>query len=143
MSGSGNVKCGGATRDLGEPAEHAERGDPVAFAHGGVVRCALDDARDLAAGHERQVRLDLVEPARLQHLGERDAGGVDVDHDALAVRLRHFRELQRLRAAELDDLNRPHGATPYGPASASWQDAPPLHARIRASFAASCAWRSG
>ena len=61
----------------------------------GAVRRAPHDARDLAARHERQVRLDLVLPARLQHLGERDAGGVDVDHDALAVRLRHVCELQR------------------------------------------------
>jgi len=67
---------------------------------------------------------------------------VDVDHDALAVRLRHFCELQRVGTAELDDLNRPHGATPYGPASASWQEAPPLHARIAASFAVSAARRS-
>ena len=117
-------------RDLGEPAEHAERGHAVALAHRRALRRAPHDARDLAARHERQVRLDLVLAARLQHLGERDAGGVDVDHDALAVRLRHFCELQRLRAAELDDLDRPHGATPYGPASASWQEAPPLHARI-------------
>ena len=100
-------------RELGEAAEHAERRHAVALADRGALRRPPHDARHLAAGHERQVRLDLVEPARLQHLGERDARGADLDDDAVAVRLRQLCELQRLGAAELDDLDRPHGRTPY------------------------------
>ena len=85
-SGSGKVRYVGRDGDLGEAAEHAERGDPVARLDGGALRRAADDAADLAAGDERQRRLDLVLAAGLQHLGERDAGGVDVDDDPRRAR---------------------------------------------------------
>ena len=78
-SGSAKVKYSGATGDLGEAAERAEGGDAVAGLDRRAVGGAAHDAGDLAAGHERQRRFDLVLPARLQHLREGHAGGVDVD----------------------------------------------------------------
>ena len=78
------MKSSGATDHLGEPAEHAERGHPVARRDRRAVGRGADHAADLAAGHERQRRLELVLAARLQHLRERHAGGVDVDHHAAA-----------------------------------------------------------
>ena len=73
----------GRDGDLGEAAEHAARGDAVAGRDRRAVGRAAHDAADLAAGHERQRRLELVLAARLQHLGERHARGVDVDDHAL------------------------------------------------------------
>ena len=52
----------------------------------GAVRGRAHDARDLRAGHERRIGLELVLAAGLQDLGEGDAGDVDVDDDAAAGR---------------------------------------------------------
>ena len=81
---------------LGKPAQPAERGHPVAGRDRGAVGRRADDAADLAAGDERQRRLELILAAGLQHLGERHAGGVDVDQHA-ASRSQH-RASPRARA---------------------------------------------
>jgi hypothetical protein len=116
-SGSGKVRKAGATATS---AQHREGGDAIAGLDVGAGRRAAHDSRDLAAGDERQWRSDLVEAARLQQLGERDAGRVDVDDDALLAageevlrrRLRQLGELQRAaRAAQLGDLKRLHDET--------------------------------
>jgi len=99
-------------------AEQAEGGHAVALPHRRPVRRAAHHAADLAAGHEGQRRLDLVLAARLQQLGEGDAGRVHVDHHALAlgehvrgVRLGDVADLQRLLGPfEVDDLHRAHEA---------------------------------
>ncbi len=51
---------------LGEAAEPAERGHAVARLHLRSLGGAAHDAGDLAAGHERQRRFELVLAARLQ-----------------------------------------------------------------------------
>ena len=102
---------------LGEAAEHAERGDAVARREPRAVRRTAHDAGHLAARHERQRRLELVLPARLQHLGEGDARGAHVDEHALAGRHRmgglglgDVDELERrLGARQVLDLDRAHG----------------------------------
>ena len=66
---------------LGEATEQAQRGDPVAGGEPGAVGSADDLAGDLGARRERQVGLELVEPAALEHLGERDAGRAYADQD--------------------------------------------------------------
>ena len=103
-------------RDLRPAAEHAERGDAVA----GLDLCALrrlaDHPADLAARRERKLGLDLVLAAGLEQLGERHAGGVDVDDHALAggrgvvgLGLGDVDQLQRrFGAGELDDLDGLH-----------------------------------
>ena len=118
-SASGSAKVSHARRHghLGEAAEHAERGDAVAGLEaraGGALRTT---PADLAARDERQRRLDLVLPARLQQLGEGDARGAHVDHHALARRhrmrglgLRDVDELERrVGARQVRDLDRAHG----------------------------------
>ena len=67
----------GRDGDLGEAAEHAERGDAVARRDSRALaaRCARR-RRPRCPGRTAASRLDLVLAARLQHLGERDAGGV-------------------------------------------------------------------
>ena len=103
---------------FGKPAQPAERGHAVAGRDRGAVGRRADDAADLAAGDERQRRLELILAAGLQHLGERHAGGVDVDQHA-ASRRQHRRrlglgrvdELQRfVGTAQLRDLDRSQGA---------------------------------
>ena len=79
-------------RHLGEAAEHAEGGDAIAGRTAAPSGALRTTPADLAARHERQRRLELVLAAGLQHLGERDAGGVDVDHDA-AARCQRMRRL--------------------------------------------------
>jgi hypothetical protein len=97
---------------LGEPAEPRERGHPVTHPDVRVAGRGPHDPRHLRPGHERQLRLDLVEPPRLQDLGKRNPGRVHVDHDLLAVRLRlvDVVEPNRTRPVQGDDLYRAHHA---------------------------------
>ena len=64
---------------LGEAAERAERRDAVAGLTAAPAGASRTIARDLAAGHERQRRFELVLAAGLQHLRKGHAGGVHVD----------------------------------------------------------------
>ena len=96
----------GRDRHLREAAERAEAGHAIARFELRSGRRAADDPGNLAAGHEGQRRFQLVLPARLQHLGERHAGGVDVDHDA-GARREHVRGLGLV---QLDQLQRAVGA---------------------------------
>ena len=102
--------------DLGErPAERRQRRHAVA---GGEARARWRlayDARQLAAEDERRVELHLVLAARLQQLGERDPGRLDVDEQVLAVGdgLVDLDDLQRRGPGQLADLDGPHtGITP-------------------------------
>ncbi len=102
---------------LGEAAERAERRHTVARLDLGTLGRAAHHSCNLAARHERQRRFELVLAARLQHLGERDPGGVHVDHDARArgerMRGLGLSELQERERAvgttEVDDLDCLHG----------------------------------
>ena len=85
---------------LREGAEHAKSRDAVALGDSGALGRAQDDAADLAAGHERKRRLDLVLAAGLQDLGEGDSGDADVDDNALA-RGHHVRRLGVGKVGEL------------------------------------------
>ncbi len=58
------------------PQKAATRSPSFTAAAGGR---AAHDSPDLAAGHEGEGWLELVEPARLQQLGEGDPGGVHLD----------------------------------------------------------------
>ena len=102
--------------DLGEAPEPAERGDTVAFCKARARGRFADGAGDLAAGHERELGLDLVGAAGLQHLGEGHPGRVDVDHhgavggeEVRRVRLGHLGDAHRAsRPGQLDDLDGLH-----------------------------------
>ncbi len=97
LSGIGNVRSTWRDGLLGEPAEQAQRGDAVARREAGAVRSADDLAGDLGARRERQVGLELVEPAALEHLGERDAGRAYADEHLVGG---------GFGAGELDELDR-------------------------------------
>ena len=101
---------------LGEAADGAEGRHTLAGLDLRACGSAAHDPGHLAAGDEGQGRFHLILAARLQELGEGDAGALDVDDDALAGR-EHVRGLglghldQRERAvgtALLHDLDGPH-----------------------------------
>ena len=75
----------GATATSAKPPSMQNAATRSPSLHRGALRRAAHHARDLAARHERQRRFELVLPAGLEQLGERDARGADVDHDALGV----------------------------------------------------------
>ena len=62
-------------------AQHRQAAHPVTRSDVRAVGGAADHARDLGARRVGHLRLVLVEPARLQRVGERDAGRVDVDQN--------------------------------------------------------------
>ncbi len=72
----------GGDRRLGEAPERTERRHAVTD-RDGLIGCppthAAHDPSDLAAGHERERRFDLVLAPRLQQLREGHAGAVHVD----------------------------------------------------------------
>ena len=125
-------------RGLGEAAERTERRHAIAdleirspAAPGGD---AAYDAGDLAAGHERQRRFDLIFAASLQQLGERDPRGVHLDDDA-PVRTQHMGGLGlwqvdqlecAVGAGEVDDLDSFHGENPTVRLGSSFGDALPM-----------------
>ena len=77
------------------PPSMRERRDPVARLEPvPSARCARRPPTSLP-GTNGSSGLIWYAPARLQHLGEGDAGGADVDHDAVARRLGDVNELQR------------------------------------------------
>jgi len=106
---------------LGPAGEQGTGGDAVPLAQPGALGRAPNGPRHLAAGHEREVGLDLVLPAGLEHLGERHAGGVNLDDDPLSrrervrrLRLGEVDLLERgLRSAQVGDLHGAHGAGTY------------------------------
>ena len=110
-----------AARRVGEglfrEAPGADGGDhPVpAFRDGDSLADILDHARDLATGHKRQRRLELVFVLDQQHVGKIDAAGFDRnEHLAIAGRWRRY-------VAKFEFFRRPvmraqrgfHAASPF------------------------------
>ena len=86
----GNINKGGI--GFGDPGLSAPQAGLMASLAQGIVggemAWPLSLAADLAPGHEGQVRLELILAPGLEHLGERDAGRMDVDQDAATRRQR-------------------------------------------------------
>ena len=96
---------------LGKAAEPGEGGHALAGVEAGAGGSRADDSGDLGTGHERQRRLHLVFAPALQHLRERDSGGVHVDDDvAVPDRLRDINNLDRARTVQSADLDRADNA---------------------------------
>ncbi len=98
------ARCGG---DLREAAERTERRDAVALGERRAGGSRDNAARDLAAGHERQLRFQLVFAAGLQQLGEGDAGAVHLDEHRVVTGER----VGRRRRVDLDEFERALGAS--------------------------------
>ena len=96
--------------DFGHSAvEHRQARDAIALGEAAVGRRAAHHAGDLGARHEWQLRLVLVEPARLQRVRKRHPGRVHVDQDRAVVgRLIDFDELGGLWSVETGYLNCAH-----------------------------------
>jgi hypothetical protein len=99
---------------LGVRAVQHRRGDAIADGHRGDAGAdRADHAGDLPTGRERQRGLELVLAVGLQHVGEVDAGGADVDHDvAIGDRgIRHLVDAQAGGTDELVDADSLHAAS--------------------------------
>src|SRR6202521_910448 len=108
-------RLGRGVRDFRVPAAGQtstvqQRHDPVPGLEAGCRRCAHDLAAHLDAGHEWQLRFDLVQPGDHQRVGKVDRGGSHPDAHHAVGRLagRDLLEVEGLRTAKLPNHPRFH-----------------------------------